>query len=187
MSDKNNKISGTGFAVWGDVTEEKVKKAIKDEAEIMIKAEKLEELKKDKLLQVRISNEYYEFLKVVAQEKNMNVSLLVREAINEYKPKKVLTEEEKEAIKQDNKCSVMARTIWTIANIEPSIRENYNYDIAWNLPDKNTLINMFDDNAFKSVKIQAINEIISEINLGKNIDFDTEKSIKKLIDAYINR
>lgn len=186
----DNEMKGLGFSVWGDATEEKVKKAIKDKAKNLIDENQLNEVingKKDKLLQVRISPEYYEYLKKLSKEKNISVSLLVREAILEYNPKKVLTEEEKEEIIQNKKSSVMARTIWTLKNIDSAMRENYNYEIGFILPDNNTLINMYDDNAFKSVKIQALEEIISGINLGNKIDPDTEKAIKRLIDAYINR
>lgn len=144
--------------------------------------------KKDEILKVRMKGSEIDELKAKAKIYGMkNVSSLVREALLEYSPKKVLTEEEREAIAQESKCHVMARTIWTLKNTDSAMREKYNYEIDFILPDSNTLINMYDDNAFKGVKIQAIEEIISEINLGKKLDSDTEKSIKRLIDAYINK
>lgn len=144
--------------------------------------------KKEEILKVRMKGSEMDELKAKAKIYGLkNVSSLVREALAEYSPKKVLTEEEKVAIMQEAKCHVMARTIWTLKNADSKMRENYNYELGFILPDNNTLINMYDDNAFKSVKIQAIEEIISEINLGNKIDTDIAKAIKRLIDAYINR
>lgn len=144
--------------------------------------------KKEEILKVRMKGSEMDELKAKAKIYGLkNVSSLVREALAEYSPKKALTEEEKVAIMQESKCHVMARTIWTLKNADSAMRENYNYEIGFILPDNNTLINMYDDNAFKSVKIQALEEIISGINLGNKIDPDTEKAIKRLIDAYINR
>lgn len=185
MSDKKNKPMGIPLAIWGDVTEEKVKKAIKDKAKKLINDEKLtEEIngKKDKILQVRISPEYYETLKDSAKERNMNVSLLVREAILQYIPT-TLTNKEKDL----GKISHMARMIWSISNINPSIREKYNYDISFELPDEEILIHMFNDNAFKSIKLQAISNIIGEIILNDKLDEEIDEAIKKLIKAYMSK
>lgn len=185
MSDEKNKTMGIPFSIWGDVTEEKVKKAIEDKAKKLINEEKLtEEIKgkKDKLLQVRISPEYYEVLKDSAKERDMNVSLLVREAIQQYIPSTLTNSE-----KKSGKVSHMARMIWAITNINPAIKEIYNYDISFELPDEDVLINMFDDNAFKSMKMQAINNIIGEIMLNDKIDEEIEMLIRELIKVYMSR
>ena len=185
MSDEKIKTMGIPFSVWGDVTEEKVKKAIEEQSKRLINDEKLaEEIKgkKDKLLQVRISPEYYESLKDSAKERNMNVSLLVREAIMQYIPA-TLTNKEKDL----GKISHMARMIWTLANINPAIKEQYNYDISWHLPDEQILIDMFNDNAFKSIKLQAISSIIGEIMLNDSLDKEIDEAIKKLIKVYMSK
>lgn len=178
----DNKKVVKPFAIWGDITEEKVKKAV----EKRTVTAKEEEEKKDKLLQVRVSADYYEKLKNTAKEREINVSLLVRDAVMQYIPT-TLTQEEKETVIKDAKNRVMAGMIWTLTNTIPAIRENYNYEMSFVLPDEETLISMYDDNAFKSVKIQALNQIISEITLNKKIDSETDELIKKLITAYMSK
>lgn len=190
---KDNKI-GVPFSVWGEVTEEKVQKAILDKADAEITKNKVlemvskedEENKKDTLLRARVSADYYKQLKKAAKERGINMSSLVRNAIEQYIPATLTDEEKERAVKENKKHSVVGM-IWALVNSTNRIRENYNYEPAWTIPEEETLLKMYKDNTFKEMKIQTLNSIIAEICLTDNLDKDIEESIKALIKAYMIR
>lgn len=180
MSDKKTKP----FAIWGDITEEKIKEAFNKRNSKIVKEPETE--RKDKLLQIRVSDDYYQQLKSSAEERGINVSSLVRNAILEYVPN-TLTKNEKETLKKQTKLYVIARMLWGLANITPALKENYDYEVSWNLPEEETLLKMFDDDVFKSIKLQVLNLILSEFKLEQNTDEDIEKIMLELFKCYINK
>lgn len=182
------------FSVWGDVTQEKVTKAIKDKIDTEITKMEMakivsqedEENKKDTLLRVRVSSDYYQQLKNAALERGVNISSLVRNAVEQYIPATLTIEEKATAVKEGKKHSIVGM-IWALVNSNNRIKENYNYEPSFILPEEETLIKMYDDNTFKEMKIQALNNIIAEISLNNTLDKEIEESIKALIKAYMSK
>lgn len=190
----DNKKKSIPFAVWGEVTGEKIKKAIENKEKAEIQKQEIKKMllkedesnNKDKLLQVRVSNEYHQQLRKAALENGINISELVRQAVEQYIPLTITKEEKEKKIKKmKNHC--MAQTIFAITNTTNGIKEKYNYEPSFILPEEEILIKMFDDEIFNNLKLQALNYIIYEIDLGNKLDKRVEETVKSLIKIYMSK
>lgn len=137
--------------------------------------------KKDKLLQIRVSENFYEQLKKNAEVGGVKVSELVRDAIES-----IPTPINEDMIKK-GKIHTIAGVIWSIVNSTSRLRENYDYEPSFNIPEEETVLKMYDDDTFNEIKISVLNYIVSEINIKNKIDSKTDAAIKNLIKNYVSK
>lgn len=143
--------------------------------------------KKDKLLQIRISDDYNEKLKKLAIERGISVSLLVRNAI-EYIPGTETEEEIKKGLDYAKTCN-SSSLVFGLKDIIDMIKQEYNYEFNYVPPANEILIDMYDKEIFKNLNNIAMKSITDRLVLDPNyrLDKNTEKILKDLISAYMKK
>lgn len=141
---------------------------------------------KDKILQIRVSEDYHEKLKRLAIEKGVSVSLLIRNAV-EYIPGTATEEEIKKGLDYIKVCD-SSSMLFGLKNVSDVIREQYNYEFNWQLPEEKELLDMYDKDVFNGIKKIALKSIINNFECDKNykLDKETEIILKELIAKYIS-
>lgn len=141
---------------------------------------------KDKILQIRVSEDYHEKLKRLAIEKGVSVSLLVRNAV-EYIPGTATEEEIKKGLDYLKACDSSAM-LFALKNTTDVIKNQYNQELNWEVPADKTLIDMHDKDIFNSLKKIALKSILNNFECDKNykLDKETEMILKELMVKYIS-
>lgn len=144
-------------------------------------------MSKDKILQIRVSDEYHEKLKKLAIERDISVSLLIRNAI-EYIPGTETQEEIKKGLDYAKVCDSSAM-LFALKNISDAIRDTYNYEFDYKLPENKELLDMNETDIFRGIKQIVLKSIINDFAYTPNykIDKETETILKELIVKYVER
>lgn len=141
---------------------------------------------KDKILQIRISEDYHEKLKRLAIERGIDVSTLVRSAV-EYIPGTSTEEEIKKGLNYVKTCDSSSMLL-ALKNISDVIREQYNYEFDYKLPEDKILLDMYNEDIFRGIKQITLNSVLHNLEYDNyKLDKETEKILKEIFVKYIGK
>ncbi|AIY79513.1 ribbon-helix-helix, copG family protein [Clostridium botulinum 202F] len=141
---------------------------------------------KDKILQIRISEDYHSKLKKLAIERGIDISTLIRSAV-EYIPGTSTEEEIEKGLNYVKICDSSAM-LFALKNISDVIKNQYNYEFNNNLPEDKVLLDMYNEDIFRGIKQIALSSVIHNLECDNNkLDKETEELIKKLIKDYMSK
>lgn len=143
--------------------------------------------KKDKLLQIRITDSDYEDLKRKAETQGINVSELIRNSVNfiSIQPNEEEKNKSSNYVKTCDASSILwaAKFIVNEFDIQSFIQEDKKEDLD------SILLSLYNKQIFESLKKIALNSILHDLtfNADYKLDKDVEKTLKEIFVKYIGK
>lgn len=143
--------------------------------------------KKDKILQIRITDSDYEDLKRKAETQGINVSELIRNSVNFISVKPNEEEKKKNAdyVKTCDASSILwaSKFIVNEFDIQSFMQEEKKEDLD------SILLDLYNKKSFESLKKIALNSILHDLTFNDDykLDKDLEKTLKEIFVKYIGK